>query len=345
MNDSAIAYALSLSQDPYPHPDYQVIRTGTDITDYIGDDYYAGGSHEDERLILAEDTESLPDGSPYCLTFSTRPGTGRLIYARDTHLISLYKLNVIHALDPLHLFHNYLHDVDVFTAMGLPVERFRDTMVMAYNLCLGGGGDDDQSESRAGRGFLGLKILAYRELNMVMASFEDTVHPHSLPHMMHWLEQGEALLQPVQDVPTCVCGHPRTSHVPRGKTGKAMGACTVCGPMTEDDKIAGRGCTRYKADKAVKQESGKQYSLLHRKLHSLIQGIKEGKPDLDPWDRVKQWHDWDRAILEMALGPAPVPSIAHVPEPELLQYAVRDADATLRLYHHLCRLKPWIFWK
>ena len=332
MNESAIAYAFSLSQDPYPHPDYQVIRTESDLAAYLS-------TRNGEIEWMGADTESLPDGTPYCLTFSHTPGTGRLIYARDTDLIrefigvlTCYGLATEREYIPL-LFHNYLHDVTVFEAMGIPIGKFRDTMVMAYNLCLGGGGDDDQSESRAGRGFLGLKILAYRELNMVMASFEDTVHPWSLPHMMRWLEQGEALLQPVPDVPTCICTHLRTSHVTRGKTGKVMGACGTC------------DCTRYKAGKASKRDSDKQYGLLHRKLHGLIQGIREGKPDLDPWDRVKQWHDWDRATLEMALGPAPVPSIAHVPEPELLQYAVRDADATLRLYHHLCRLKPWIFWK
>jgi hypothetical protein len=40
----------------------------------------------------------------------------------------------------------------------------------------------------------------------------------------------------------------------------------------------------------------------------------------------------------------PKPSIAHVPENELVHYAVRDADATLRLYLHMRRLKPWLFY-
>jgi hypothetical protein len=44
------------------------------------------------------------------------------------------------------------------------------------------------------------------------------------------------------------------------------------------------------------------------------------------------------------LGPMPLASIEHVPEPELLHYAVRDADATLRMYLYMQHLSPWIFY-
>ena len=84
-----------------------------------------------------------------------------------------------------------LHDSEVFDALRLPTEPFLDTMVRAYNLCLGGGGDDeDEGESRAGRGSLSLKVLAYRHCNMHMTSFKDTVYPHSLPHVLTWLKRG-----------------------------------------------------------------------------------------------------------------------------------------------------------
>ena len=101
----------------------------------------------------------------------------------NTSLLADYR-NMVTELDPLHLFHNYLHDVIPFEQWSIPITKFRDTMVMAYNLCLGGGGDDEDTESKAGRGSLSLKVLSYRHLAMTMTSFKDTVTPHSLPYVL-----------------------------------------------------------------------------------------------------------------------------------------------------------------
>jgi hypothetical protein len=43
------------------------------------------------------------------------------------------------------------------------------------------------------------------------------------------------------------------------------------------------------------------------------------------------------------VSPMPLASIACVPEPELVKYAVRDADTTLRMYLHMKSLRPWLF--
>jgi hypothetical protein len=339
LNESAITLAHSLRADPYPNPDYQVIRHPSDITAYIGEEYYAGGSRDTDCLILAEDTESLPDGSPYCLTFSIRPGTGRLIYARDRELLADYSLNVIKSLDPHHIFHNYLHDCVPFSALSLPIHKFTDTMVRAYHLCLGGGGDDEDSESKAGRGSLSLKVLAYRHLNMKMTSFKDTVYPYSVPHLAKWLETAATALAPLPKVKMCVCGHETGFHEKRGKNQKNIGECLLC------------SCTRHKAGKPLPPTAeDKSYASLFTKSSRLSKRlIEETDTDWadskkDPWKFIRTNWQEDIATLETVAGPIPVPSVAFVPEPQLLNYACRDADATLRLFFFMRHLKPWLFY-
>jgi hypothetical protein len=331
MNDVALATARAWTTDTFTDDelDYRVCHTPQDIASYLST---APNHHFSSRILLAEDTESLPNDSPYCLTFSVLPGTGRLIYARDRSLLSWY-IEWVRANEPHHLFHNYLHDVVPFDGWGIPIHKFTDTMVRAYNLCLGGGGDDDEDASGAARGLLSLKVLAWRHCQMRMTSFQDTVHPHSIPHALAWLKQGREMLAPMP-VKTCECGHARERHLPRGKTGKAAGACTLC------------QCLKYKQYKKPKgvDDGSKELGLLHRKINGLVNQLENGEADINPWKRVADWHGFDRETLENALGPMPRPSIAHVPEPELLQYAVRDCDATLRLYLHMRRLKPWIFY-
>ena len=342
MNDAAIAYVQSLRQDPHPTPDYRVCREAWDIGDYFYP--YCVGSHLGEaNLTVFQDTESLPDGSPYCLTFSHTPGTGRLIYARDHGLISLYDLNVLKAFDPIQGFHNYLHDVAVWDQLRLQVgdTRFVDTIIRAYGLCLGGGGDDDDSESKAGRGSLSLKALAYRHLNMKMTSFKDTVYPHSIPHLLKWLWAGERVFRKVDWVPTCTCGHPQSHHAIRGKAGRRIGAC---GGLTSPCP-----CERYKTLKPPKRnEEDTRLDGIYLKTTNLIFDLTGGeKPDLDPWKRIKEWDASDRDAMTEVLGPYPLPSIEFVPEPELLWYACRDADATGRLSKFLDEYEraPWIFYR
>ena len=334
-------------QDPYPEPDYRFIRTEHDLTDYItSTDFAYFAEFGDRKQPLGEDTESLPGGiskmgggPPFCLTFSHTPGTGRLIYVRDKHLIDAYR-KMLYELLPLQLFHNYLHDSDVYDDLSLPTEPFLDTMVRAYNLCLGGGGDEeDEGSSRAGRGSLSLKVLAYRHCQMHMTSFKDTVWPHSLPHVLTWLKRGREVFAPNSDrPPRCECGCLQKWHEPRGKTGNQTGPCLEC-----------NRCPKWRKVKVVKRVEDKTLDLLYRKLGTVINNVesgkvgKDGKPT-DPWKRFLDWPEHDQATLLDTLGPMPLASIEHVPEPELLHYAVRDADADLRLFLHMQHLQPWIFW-
>lgn len=86
-----------------------------------------------------------------------------------------------------------------------------------------------------------------------------------------------------------------------------------------------------------------------KKPHGMNQKIKtfftyyakdeEGKEVFDTWK--KNWtmhHD----MVEEVLGPWPGKCVSHAPFDEVLYYAVRDADATLRLWRHIKQLYPQV---
>jgi hypothetical protein len=349
VNARAIQHVQDITADYYQQVDYRVCRTTEDIDVYL---YSSKFIHAE---TLGEDTESLPGpdyngweasshifhGPAYCLTFSNSPGTGRLIYARDRHLIQHYAWKV-KQLDPLHIFHNYLHDIVPMDELEIPVDKFLDTMVRAYNLCLGGGGDDEEG-SKAGRGSLGLKQLSYRFLNMRMTSFKDTVFPYSVPLLREYLLQAQSMFAyEDRSIKKCKCGCLQDRHLPKGIKNFLHGQCTGC-----------KSCDKYRAYKYPPlTEEDDRLNRLHRKVTGLVEAIDSGKCERDdeedivnPWVRIKGWHDYDHRALKETLGKWPVPSIAHVPEPQLVYYAVRDADADRRLYHFLLNHHPWVFYQ
>jgi len=140
---------------------------------------------DQHTLPMACDTETKKGGAPFCLTFSTQPGTGFLIMADDTDTLRAYQ----EALDvwegPI-LFHNWLFDGPIVAKMGLRFRRrlIRDTMVMSFHL-----GNLPQ----------GLKALAWRELGMRMQDFDDMVTPYSRDLVIEYYRQAYAEVWQIPD--------------------------------------------------------------------------------------------------------------------------------------------------
>lgn len=115
--------------------------------------YYAG---------IAIDTEGFPD-SPWCLTASQIPGEAMLVMAGDEMRLRWYRdwFERSPAECKVEL-HNSMHDLGVLRAMGIhvPDDKFIDTMILAYHLCL-----EPQ----------GLKALAYRLAGMEMHSYDEVI--------------------------------------------------------------------------------------------------------------------------------------------------------------------------
>jgi uracil-DNA glycosylase len=335
-------------QDPYQNrfssPDYKVIRTFPDFCHYVKDDYFD----------IALDTEYGSYGA-HCLTFSHTPGTGRLIYASNSEMLQEL-IKYLQVFNPLFHLHNGLADFNPLASMGItiPPRRFLDTMIRAYEMGLGGGGDEDDS---GGRGSLGLKSLAYRYLHMEMQSFDDLVTPYAIPLVIDWLDKVAKLSAPGEPEIVCGnCGCPQNMHTQRGKSKRFTGHCIRCSPhmnlfepfINDSTTI----CPRFK--KVVRHNvrttaGGQELNRLHNKVKALVKKletemwVKVEKPT-DPWRRLSEWHDWEQGWMSEVMGGAgegemPVKDVRLVPEPELVKYACRDADATIRMAYFLNRLK------
>lgn len=94
-------------------------------------------------------------------------------------------------------------------------------------------------------------------------------------------------------------------------------------------------------EQLVKQDDGKwkmyKPQSLRTKLRSLFTRLNKG----GEVDLFKVWDTWEMHQKEMEdrLGPYPGLDVRHCPESEILTYAVRDADATLRLWPVLAKMK------
>lgn len=118
--------------------------------------------HERPLLIPGVDTEGLP-GSEWGLSISASQGTG-IILKRDVHPAAWFaQLNEALKGHTVAL-HNSLHDLKILDVLGVHLDKFTDTMIMAYLL---------QVEPQ------GLKPLSYRHSGMIMSAYEDVVQPYA----------------------------------------------------------------------------------------------------------------------------------------------------------------------
>ncbi len=155
-------------------PVYRELLTKADIMDVFNQELQALTPYT--RPHIAIDTEELPDGTPYCITFALGEREGFLIMA-DQHDLLLALDFEIHTWNLKVVCHYYLHDEEACrrleVRLPLAVRRMRDTMMDAYHLQL-------TSQS--------LKVLSWRLLGIRMREFMDVVRGPSLAQLKLWLE-------------------------------------------------------------------------------------------------------------------------------------------------------------
>lgn len=148
--------------DQWPHPLYPANHPPS---------YYAS---------IAIDTEGMPT-TPWCLTASQIPGEAMLVMAGDEMRLRWYKewLACSPAACKVEL-HNSMHDLGVLRAMGIhiPDDKFIDTMILSYHLCL-----EPQ----------GLKALSYRLAGMEMKSYDEVIAPGRELVWGEWMAAAEAV--------------------------------------------------------------------------------------------------------------------------------------------------------
>jgi DNA polymerase len=186
--------------DPHPNPDYKECLDEWDVRQYLEQtprhSLMGIDTEYDDRKHLGKDA--------ICLSFSVRPGTGRVIQPKSTAAMNAFR-SWVASHNPLALFHHWMADVGVLRDMGLEFPRFDDTMLLAYHL-----GNQPQS----------LKILAHRLAHMEMQEFSDLVDPYWHAHVVDWAMAGSVVLKPPPPpkVPH-VKGTKRVKAVPPPKTG------------------------------------------------------------------------------------------------------------------------------
>jgi DNA polymerase I-like protein with 3'-5' exonuclease and polymerase domains len=126
-----------------------------------------------ESNKIALDTETYPDGSPFCLTFSIADGSAYFIDVERQDLLDILNAKVSDP-DIITILHNSLFDLPVLSAMGVHPAVVRDTMVMAYL---------KQGEPQ------GLKPLAYRWCGMKMRSYKEVIGSATSDKAIRYLQQ------------------------------------------------------------------------------------------------------------------------------------------------------------
>lgn len=148
--------------DEYPHPDYRWVAPdeAAEIIDDRPDD------------IVAVDFELNPDGSMFCWSFSTTPGTGYVV-APDPESLQVLQ-NLCSDKTILKLFHNLLGvDIQTLRRYGIELANFDDTIIRGYVL-----------------GFkpLGLKPISSKYLGMEMTNYLDVIGPARSVPALEYLE-------------------------------------------------------------------------------------------------------------------------------------------------------------
>ncbi len=122
---------------------------------------------------VAIDTEGT-SASPYCLTFSIKPGEAVMIRATDTAALAVFR-EWLERVRPTVILHNALWDWPVLAALGIDLLTiglpWRDTMEAAYTL---------QIEPK------GLKAIGPRHFGIAMREYEEVTKPWTNERLWHW---------------------------------------------------------------------------------------------------------------------------------------------------------------
>ncbi len=122
---------------------------------------------------IAIDTETREDGSVICFTYSV---DGEVAYRTDSdeYIECKYINSVVNRPGVLTIMHNALFDLPKLNSIGIYPAHYTDTMSMAYLL-------QDLPK--------GLKVLSYRLLNFVMASYSSVIGPYTQERAVDFLSE------------------------------------------------------------------------------------------------------------------------------------------------------------
>lgn len=194
------------------------------------------------------------------------------------------------------VFHNALHDLQVFDTMKIPVKADHDTMVMAYLL---------NTEPK------GLKELLFRHFDVQTPKYEDMVAEADRRIMSQWFAKVQSMEWPAPEGRK----QPISQRLWTLLQKLTLGWST---PIYSEDS---------QHDPRQRVMAGVQPPSLKKKKVG-----EEWHPPLSPSEIAKQWEDNEvRPLVEKVAGPLPRATLADIPLSTAREYAVKDAVETRRL--------------
>lgn len=290
--------------DQYPNPIYMEITDPADVERLLG-----------SASVVGVDTEGSPL-HPWCISVSPEPGRAYVIAASNGPCVRAFATWLARHR-PLVVFHFASHDLEVLAAMGMdiPTELLRDTMLKAHLL--------GPMFSQA------LKLGAYRELGMEMRDYTDLTRDADRDLAVAYLERAlaEGRCEECRGRGLIVTA----TRLKNGKLRRSPHKCEACD---------GDG-TSYPTPRALPVwENGQlklwQPSPVGKRIRRILDDVRAGKVNRDgePTNARERWENADppEAIeaVTAAIGPMPHATLDMVPRAEAIDYAARDADATLR---------------
>lgn len=246
------------------------------------------------------DTEGHPR-RVWSLQFTTAPGNGYLISAKNKQQIDIFKRFLAgdynNGQRPKVVFHGSLHDLSIFPALGIEVNDldFDDTQVMAYLL---------QLEPR------GLKPNCVRHCGMKMQSFDDIM--------------GDAANELAIGYATALFEVEQYDYDERQQFEFEMiNQTPLVDKNTGEVKLDKEGNVKYRKTTVLP-------NVPKTRLHRATERILRSKNPRKLWD--DQLPDIQVDAYNR-LGEMPEATLDHVSYESALQYACRDSDGT-------CRLEP-----
>lgn len=332
--------------DQYPTPKY------TDLTDEATDlgiiTLKLSGGTPADPLPVAIDTEGLP-GSPWGLSFSVQPGEAFNI--RKVHRLALriFYNALIKGIREgrLHVvLHNSLHDLRVLRELGIPLPdgSYTDTMVLAYHLCI-----EPQ----------GLKALAYRHAGMEMDSYDEIVQEAQDKIALEYYELMESLTADgityatlertywefavgVRDVKYVAATLElanaeivvwKTKKVKTFKPKKVMVPASNPVSVGPFKYIEPYSLLVRNADTGQLESKVKKPQQIDFRVRQAMKAYRSGK--ITAAHLRKRWDSTDDLIVDLVeevIGEMREASLDDVPLERAAVYAMRDADATRRIY-------------
>ena len=309
--------------DRFPNVDYRDLTdTGMDIATVFQS--LEGGTRQ-EQLVVAIDTEGLP-GNPWGLSYSVKPGQSFVI--RKVHPLAMktFHISLTEGIEQgrIHVvLHNSLHDLRVLRELGIPIPdgSFTDTMVLAYHLCV-----EPQ----------GLKALAFRHCGMEMDSYDEITQPAQDAIAVEYYQEMARLVEPGIQYTREYLG---LIDISAGMDGDWWSDCNLQEQYTLTPRSVGPFeyiqpyLVRERNKQGEMHERWKKVQQIDTRVRKAMDELAAGKTT--PAKLRTRWDGTDElvvATVEAVMGEMREAGLDDVPLDRAVNYAARDADATLRIY-------------